>query len=349
MPNIVFGRGSWRGAIQNIQEIARQDAPLTGREIDKLLTAAGFVNDDRFHGVEFNGIRRDGLLLFHVAERPQSTTYYELAREIASFVYNKLGSARVRYQHPGVALIRPSQELPPSETNFTKVAKPPDHNIVWEVAKWAVGSVTAFLIIGIVYYIAAGIFNPFMCIYGDPPCATAFATYLLDALTIGVAATAGIAAYYALRSYRTTREQLDHERTAALGQRVLSQSDLIQSSVDLQLTPKLQFVIGAPQDEHEYEVINFEFISIGRSAITNASVELICEVGAERPLTWQGSLGGIPADGKAIVSVWVANSATESIRLKWREVTTSGDWRFDALGEQRLPILAKCSFDSVGQ
>ncbi|MDB5070422.1 MAG: hypothetical protein JWM87_1533 [Candidatus Eremiobacteraeota bacterium] len=187
-----------------------------------------------------------------------------------------------------------------------------------------------FFIPGVVYWWqvwhATGI-SPYRCIYGDPVCSLAVATYALCGITTGAFIAAFNAARWALRTHNIAAENLKLERSCILIERPITEEKevppethyvhamIVNGAIDLREPEARE---QAPRGPFESQI--FRFDSIGRAAIVDAEILLVVKLkSVADPIEEPVPIGSLAHDSTVYVRVWAETRTGDVVAIGWKE------------------------------
>ena len=137
--------------------------------------------------------------------------------------------------------------------------------------------VAAAIVPGLFYWSASGA-EWAKCIYGNADCSLAVGTHLLAGVALATLLTAGYAASYAKRTFDLEREVIVSIHSCNAGEdrhEAYRREEWHLRS----LADKAPFRPGRPlEDENDYEPVEFDCCSLGRSAVINGVLYIVCKM-----------------------------------------------------------------------
>jgi hypothetical protein len=206
------------------------------------------------------------------------------------------------------------------------------------------GPLVVFVVLGAAYWIGSGA-NPFQCLYGDPTCSNAFATYLMSTLTFTAFVAAFIAAKAATRAYDVSLRTFENERMAELGQRVCLDDGHQEHGPHCRvyLFSASQKAIEEPPgdfDPETYRNKHFDFTNLGRAPVRAAHLGLEFEISGAggAPSEYDFDIGSL-ADHATIHACFYVADSLGDVRIKWPEKAIQKDGKtidFNRVSEATL-------------
>lgn len=172
--------------------------------------------------------------------------------------------------------------------------------------------VLAFLLPGMWYWFQTGA-QPLRCIYGNPLCSQAVATYILCALTLAAFLAAYKAALHA-------QETFEHERAATLAvERCMCGDDVEGRRVEMYLRePYVGFVKNRPPsfDSSRYAKLDVELHSVGRSPVINGRISIAVHGQRAHAESSLIDIGTILKDATIHLRLWIISNL-DGAELSW--------------------------------
>jgi hypothetical protein len=155
-------------------------------------------------------------------------------------------------------------------------------------------------------------------LFGEVECSLTAATWLLCLVTSAAFIAAYNAARYALQTYQVAARALLIEQSVILSQRICRKSEhYIDPALEYTLSAEGYLTNGRLDRslEHEFDAVDYEFVSLGRSPIVSGRTELfISFVEAGEEVAWRepahlpsADLGDYRADESKHARLWISS------------------------------------------
>lgn len=190
--------------------------------------------------------------------------------------------------------------------------------------------------------------NVAACLWGNAACSLTIATYLLCGITAGAFIAAAVAAQYAYGTWLQGNETLNIERSMVLGQRLCDNRGH-KVDIPLYIGEDYRFYDGKPKPLVSFDQMDFEFISLGRSPIVNAIVDVYCYFSNAEADQHSVIVGSMRSDASVHCTFWIHTDVLRNIEnIEWSAIGArceGGPLQFKPLRPSKPEMRGKRNID----
>ncbi len=210
-------------------------------------------------------------------------------------------------------------------------------------------AIIVFLAPAIVFWISSRT-NVAACLWGVATCSITLATYLLVLVSAATLIAAIWAGRWAFMTWKVGEAALAIERSTILGQRRCQNTAHRATNPDFALHIDQDCVIrdGAPEPTIGYDRTDYELISLGRSPIVNAVVDVYCAFKNAEPDQHRVSVGSMRSDASVHCTLWIHDAVLSDIEeIRWLRDSAEceGSLEFKPLPAHKPDVRRKRAFD----
>lgn len=167
------------------------------------------------------------------------------------------------------------------------------------------------------------------CLWGDPACSLAVATFVLVFVTAGAFLAAFTAALYAYQTMVVAKNALGLERSAILMIRRCRDSHIC--SLDILVSrDRIQFRGPSVTEEPYYCAMDYDFVSIGRTAVVKPTIPIHIRFAYRdtnkfrfAPLEKLVALDSLGVGDHVHTTIWVESEILNLTEISWHEDRTT--------------------------